>query len=357
MKISTLLTIAAIAFPVTGFAQSGSAFSNFVKQVQLPEIEGQSVERIISVSPSGEALSPLAIDPDGARFELYTIKNTSPPIEYPLAEQYVGTYVPQAIITFSTADPYTEIPRTRADQPFRVNVTVSGLLSDAGAPTASKSVDLLHHVQSYGVDGTGVGIDRNGATLLTENEITQNSLPNEPFLYTFAVNSVPGADRAKVRGEERFTVMSKADVQNGGAYNVPPQVLASRFIQVWPVADGAIAGISNNQLIRFALPNVTLTVNDAYPDSDTYAQVYKGAPALGTVGIVVPGSAKSVKETVPQDLTMALSDYSHIFDEGGDGQWTMELLTSTPFGIDRLAYVTFLLDRTIQMNGSVTTQE
>lgn len=38
-----------------------------------------------------------------------------------------------------------------------------------------------------------------------------------------------------------------------------------------------------------------------------------------------------------------------------DGVWTMELLTSTPFGIDRLAHVTFTVDRTISVNGSVTT--
>jgi hypothetical protein len=35
----------------------------------------------------------------------------------------------------------------------------------------------------------------------------------------------------------------------------------------------------------------------------------------------------------------------------------MELLTVTPFGVDRLDYVSFTLDRTIQFNGSVTTQE
>jgi hypothetical protein len=140
-------------------------------------------------------------------------------------------------------------------------------------------------------------------------------------------------------------------------YQVASQVLASRYVQIWPVADGAIAGITNNQAIRFTMPNVTLTVNDVYPDSHTYAQVYQGAPALGKTGWIVPGSSKIVQDTVPQNLTLSLSGYDSVFDEGGDGQWTMELLTTTPFGTDRLAYVTFTLDRTIQMIGSVTTQE
>jgi hypothetical protein len=349
MKLPAILVMAALAAPTTVNAQAGSAFTNFVRQKQLPEDVG--TERDVSVSATGETLSPLAIDPDGARFELWTIKSTNPPQEFLLAEQYVGTYVPQAVVTISTADPYTELPRTRADQPFTVNVTISGLLSDAGAPDASKAVDFLHHVQSYGTGGTGVGIDRNLATQLGTTEINQNSQPAAPFTYSFTVNQVPGADRAKVRGEERFTIMSKAD------YQVDPQVLSSRFIQVWPVADGSIAGITNNQLIRFSLPEITLTANDVYPDSHTYAQVYKGAPALGTEGVIVPGSSRVIKDTVPNNLTLTLSDYDSAFDEGGDGLWTMELLTATPFGIDRLAYVSFSLDRTIQMNGSVTTQE
>jgi hypothetical protein len=354
MKAKTLLLLAALAAPAMVNAQSGSAFTNFVRQVQLPQPQGTI--RDTSVVPSGSDTSALAIDPDGARFELWTILSTNPPQEFLLAEQYVGTYVPQAIVTITTSDPYLEIPRTRADQPFTVNVSLAGLLSGAGDPVASKTVDFEHHVQSYGAGGTGVGIDRTQAHLWGTTEMNQNSPTNAPFTYSFTVNQVPGADRSKVRGEERFTIMSKEDIQ-GANYNVPAQVLSSRFVQIWPVADGSIAGITNDQLIRFSLPNVTLTVNDAYPDSATYAQVYKGAPALGTQGTVIPGSSKVVKDTAPQNLTMVLEDYDAVFDAGGDGQWTMELLTSTPFGIDRLAYVTFNLDRTIQFNGSVTTQE
>jgi hypothetical protein len=40
-----------------------------------------------------------------------------------------------------------------------------------------------------------------------------------------------------------------------------------------------------------------------------------------------------------------------------DGRWTMELLTTTPFGTDRLAYVSFNIDRTMEVNGSFTTIE
>jgi hypothetical protein len=48
-------------------------------------------------------------------------------------------------------------------------------------------------------------------------------------------------------------------------------------------------------------------------------------------------------------------NYDDTFDS--DGRWTMEILTVTPFGVDRLAHVSFTLDRTIQLNGSFNTIE
>ena len=52
-------------------------------------------------------------------------------------------------------DPYTEIPRTRADRPFEWRSPSMACLHGATDPDASKSVKLLRHVQSYGVKGTG----------------------------------------------------------------------------------------------------------------------------------------------------------------------------------------------------------
>ena len=346
MKTLQLTALAALLLPSSLIAQNGSTFTNFVRQVQTPT----GVERDVSVSATGETLSPLAIDPGGARFELWTVK-ASPLTSYLLDTRYVGTYVPIGQVTIRSEDPYSVIPRTRADRPFYVDISISGLLSGAGDPEASKSVKFLHHVQSYGVKGTGIGINRTLATLDSQVLMSQNGSQT----LTYVINSVPGADRSKIRGEERFSFYSLQDNQIPTS-PIPESQLASQFIQIWPVADGAIAGITDNQLIRFALPSLTLTVNDAYPGSHVYAQVYKGSPALGTVGTIVPGSSKNfASETVPKDeiLPIPTATYDSVFDE--DGQWTMELLTETPFGVERLDHVTFMLDRTIEMNGTVTT--
>ena len=242
-------------------------------------------------------------------------------------------------------DPYPTIRRTRADRPFYVDITMAGLLNGATDPTASKSVTLLHYVQSYGTGGTGVNLDRTQATLLAQASVTTNGLQT----LTYTVNAVPGSVRTKVRGEERFSVFSVAD------YQAPASQLASQFIQIWPVADGSMAGITQGMLIRFTVPQLTFTLNDLYPNSTTYAQVYKGNPVIGTTGTIVPGSVLVISDTAPQSRVLTVQSYDAVFPD--DGHWTMELLTVTPFGIDRLAYVSFDIQRIITLNTSFSTAE
>lgn len=331
--------VAGLLLAQQAFCQTAT-YTNFIRQVQFPG----GVAYDASVAPSGQDLSQLAINPGGARFELWTVSSEGP-TSFLLGSTYVGTYIPVASVVIRSEDTTSPIPRTRADRPFFVDVTINGLLSGATDPEPSKSVKFLRHVQSYGEDGTGVGIDRAQASLLSQSSLNSNGTQT----LTFPINAVPGADRSKVRGEERFSVFSLED------YQAPEQLLGSQFIQIWPVADGSISGISSNQFIRYRLPQVTVTLNDLYPSSTTYVQVYQGNPRLGVTGRIVPGSALVVKESVPQDRVLVLNGYDEVFD--ADGRWTMELLTTTPFGIDRLAYVTFDLDRTLDVNGTVTTIE
>ena len=322
--------------------QADMDYTNFVRQVQLPS----GVKWDVTVLPEGQQLSPLAIDPGGARFELWTVR-ADPLTVYLLDTKYVGTYVPMASVVITTEDPntYTAIPRTRADRPFIVDITTSGLRpeEDEEAPDAAKSVKLLRHVQSYGVGGTGEGINRDQAILLDQRTLTSNAT----FRLSYAINSIPGADRTKIRGEERFSVFSLED------YQAPSSQLASMFVQVWPVADGSVSGIAPNQMIRFKMPQITVTLNDLYPDSRTYAQVYPGNPQLGVQGTVVPGSAVVVYDSVPHNRVLVVDDWDASI--GDDGRWTLEVLTVTPFGTDRLAYVSFDVDRTMDVNGTVTT--
>lgn len=332
------------------WSQTGT-YTNFIRQVQFPG----PLERDTSCDTAGQRLSELAIDPGGARFELHTVtSNGSVLVDTTLDSCYVGASIPASTIVIRSEDTTGTVPRTRADRPFYVDFSVTELLSGLNDPEAAKRVNLLRHVQSYGVGGTGINIDRAAALLLTQREININGSET----LTYGLTEVPGADRSKVRGEERFSFFTIADNQvspGGIVYTVAPMQIASQTIQIWPVADGTISGIASNELIRFSLPALTLVLNDLYPNSTTYAQVYKGNAQLGTTGKVVPGSGLVINDSAPQSRVLSLTNYDTVFDS--DGRWTMELLTDTPFGIDRLAYVTFDLDRTIILNTTVTTIE
>ncbi len=335
---------------VTAYGQAGATYTNFVRQVQMPS----SVIWDSTVIPEGQQLSALAINPGGARFELWTVK-ADPLTVYLLDTRYVGTYVPQADIVIMTGDPtiYNGVPRTRADKGFIVDITTAGLRTEPEAPVASKSVKLLRHVQSYGANGDGVIIDRTQATLTSQVSLVNNAIHR----LNYATNLIPGADRSKIRGEERFSVYSLEDYQS------PSAQIASRFVQVWPVSDGTISGLVNNQVIRFSAPTVTFAYRDLYPDSRTYAQVYKGEARSGVQGAVVPGSWQPVFQGTPYPpISLTSQNYDSLLDS--DGRWTMELVTETPFGIERMrtpsgqiAAVTFNVDRTIEVNSTVTTVE
>lgn len=345
-----ILSLLLVGSPVVNAQSTSGSYTNFIFQYQLPS----EVLYQWPVAATGEAQSQLPINPGGARFELWTYNNATAPVtKYKLESRYVASYVPMATVTITSEDPYDVVPRTRADRPFNVTVTVDGLLlTNPTAPEAAKKVNLLRHVQPFAAGGTSVGLDTTLATLLSQSYIEQNG--TAPL--TFTITSIPGANRAKVRGEERFSVFSlpdtRTDESSGLTYNAPAAQLAAQKIDIWPVADGSLAGITDNQLIRYKMPVVTFTGNDLYPGSTTYVQAYKGAAQLGKTGVILPQSYVNTNN-YPESKIFNYSDYDLYFPD--DGQWTMELLTKTPFGIDRLAYVTFMLDRTIQMNGSVTT--
>ncbi len=323
-------------------AQVNAQFTNFVRQVQLPD---SGIQRDVTVEPVGQIASPLEINPTGARFELHTVR-ASPLTSYLLDTRYVGSYVPLGEVTIRTEDTKSGVTRTRADRPFYVDLRISGLREGATDPEASKSVKFFRHTQSYGVGGTGVNLDKTQATVFSQVKVNNNGTQT----LTYQLTSIAGADRSKIRGEERFSIFSIADFQ------APESQLASKTVQIWPVANGTISGIANGDTIEFSTPALTLAINDIYPDARVYAQVYQGQKRDdGFVGEVIPGSGKAYNFAVPQNDLLTIPDWDSVIT--ANGTWTMELLTVTPFGIDRLAWVSFNVDRTISIRASSTTSE
>ncbi len=307
---------------------SSTSWTFQLSQVQVPG----NVTYFVQVQAEGEMLSQLP-GADAAKFELWAIKNTTPVVSYLLDTATVGNYMPAATVTIRTEDPYPTLPRTRADRPVYVDINVQGVISDPDAPAVAKGVTLQQHVQSYGATGTGSSLNRELATLLSETPITSNGTTT----LSIPGNTIPGANPSKARGEERFTIRSLEE------YQYAEQVIDSRFVQVWPVADGSISGLSQGQSVGVSVPQLTFQLHDLYPSSTTWAQVYKGTPKLNFTGTTIPGTSVVINGSVPVNRTLTASDYGSLLDS--DGVWTLELLTQTPFGTDRLAYVSFNVQR------------
>jgi hypothetical protein len=330
--LSFLLTLAAV-LPTA----KADDYTFFVRQIQMPD----EAEWDVTVAQTGSQQSPLAINPNGARFELWTVRS-NPLTSYLLDTTYVNSYIPVAQMQITSSDPYEVIPRTRADQPFKVAITVTGMSTDPTAPEAARSVKILRHVQAYTGNDNGSSVDRSQASLLSQGSLNNNGT----HLLEYPVTSIPGADRTKVRGEERFSVYSLDDFQ------APESQLASQFIQVWPMSDVTVTGITASDIIKGSAPQVKVKLKDLYPDSYTYVQVYEGGQQLGTGGHKVPGSAIVVDSSVPRNKNLSLKDWDENIST--DGIWTLEVITVTPFGTDRLGYISFEVDRSIKVNGSVT---
>jgi hypothetical protein len=317
---------------------NASDYYLFIRQRVYPS----GIEWDMQVESEGEALSGIAINSSASRFEFWAFNVQTYRMDL-LDTTTVGPYLPTATVAIRTEDPYALLPRTRADRPIYVDYTVNGLTSDPNAPDSLKSVKLLRHGQSYGATGTGEILDRTQATLLSQTSITNNGTQTA----TIALNEIPGANRAKVRGEERFSIFSQAanitNWESGQVYNVPASQLDSQLVQIWPVADGSISGVGPGLIIGAGVPELKFQANDLYPDSFTWAQAYKGGPQDGVTGTMVPRSDITINDNVPANRTIMLDNYGAIFT--ADGLWTMELLTRTPFGTDRLAQVSFTVRR------------
>ncbi len=338
-RILSCLLFGLFLLPAISQAQG---YTFFIRQVQMPD----QLQWDLSVSQQGSQQSALAINPNGARFELWAIKS-SPLTSYLVDTTYVNSYVPVASVAITSEDPYSVIARTRADRPFQVSITVNGLSTDPAAPAAAQSVKLLRHNQSYPGTSDGSTINRSLATIYSQGSLNSNG--THVLSYTQTVLPPPSGDYTKIKGEERFSVFSLAD------YQAPESQLASKFIQIWPISSCALSGMADGAIIKAAAPKVTATLTDLYPDSVTYAQVYKGSPVLGTQGTIVPGASIIVNGTVPRTDQFHVWNWDSVIPT--DGIWTLEVLTQTPFGIDRLSYISFNVERAIKVNGSVTSAD
>jgi len=299
-------------------------------------------------SKNGNQLSPMPVGSSGSTYQLYAKGLDPDNTVYLLDEKYVAPYTPEAIIAITSEDPHST-PRTRADEPFNVDISVAGLLEPGeDVPEAALNVYFSELTMNYDPDLNRAPRDGTAEEILVDDFFL---VENGEFRRS-GMTKLTSEVFFKERGEEIFRAYALPDA------DLDWLQIASGRIQVWPIADVEIFGMDENQEITRSLPNITVNLKDLYPDSTTSVQIYKGAPALGKEGDQIQGAKVSFNSIVPQDAQILVRNWDRYAVD--DGVYTIEVITLTPFNNrapERLAWLTFSVDRTISMKGSATTSE
>lgn len=263
-----------------------------------------------------------------------------------LAEKMVGSYIPEASVTIVSQDTHHP-PRTRADKPYGVRFQVGKLPPvEQQVPQGSpRTVQIeqsykLYHPTLFLPAGNGAGEGRYSSGV----ELSKNGVFSLPTIY----QQLPGYLPTQGTGEETFT----AYVKSGNT----TAAVAAATIQIWPVANVQIQGIPANRRFMDIPDKIQVEMNNLYPDSITYARIYKGEPRLGAEGITVGSSVISHNTYAPQKAVVPVTGLESIVNT--DGTYTIEVVTITPFNNrepERLAYATFEVDRLIEINAATTT--
>jgi hypothetical protein len=302
-------------------------------------------------SLAGEILSA-PLEAELTVFQLYSSQKDANGLTQisKLDEKSVGTFLPEVSIEMKSEDPYMPTT-TRADRPYQVAVSIKGLAVDSSFPDYAKTVSLkrgykLYSPLSYSPNGTK-------GDYADSHVFRSNGTFTEPSVY----QQIPDGTPTQAIGAENFSAYLLPEANQNYAQ------LASAEVIIWPVGSAGIVGIEDGAKYNGIPSKGSITLLNAYPRSTTYAQVYKGRPMLGTQGRTIPGTVRTYgaapdSPNLPQSASVPIPLKSLPFDE--DGPYTIEVLTVTPFSggaPERLTYVCFLLDRTIEVRGNVVTIE
>lgn len=342
MKSLLPVLAALISCPAIGNA------ADFIRQIQT--VNGKTVIYDLPVTGDSGTTNSQPIGGEMATFQLYAgYKDSNNQSKLTLlSEKSIGTFLPTVTVKVLSIDPHVPA-RTRADQPYGIEVVVSGMQSGAGVPDYAKKVNVVrsysvYDPKTYASSGS-VG-EYSGSFAFYENG-------------TYKTNAIfsqlPSQTPTKTSGEETFTAYMQSSSSNTFSQ------LAKATIKIWPVTTASINGIEANRIYQNVPSAGSIVFKDVYPQSLVYAQVYKGPQKTGTTGTTLPDWTYNLKDStseVPQNPMLPLSYLDSVVK--GDGTYTVEVLSVTPFkngAPEILTTVTFGLKRSISINGSVNTME
>ena len=312
----------------------------------------------------GDFTAALPVSEQGSLFELFARGTAWDNNIYLLDSKLIRAYSPEITVTLSSEDPYVRgdptstnyVRRTRADRPFSLVYKVKGLIPGS-TNDAERSMYFGSHIRPFDLESYSAPADL-APTVLAEAEILNGEQNLSPLYH-----ELPCASLILGCGEHIYTFIRHA------ADGVPDTILAQPKIEVWPVAKGVIENITSGQVFIDRIPSIVVRLQHLYPDSRTYVQIYSGSAVLGREGTLINGTERKFGSfyntdvegeptNVPQTLSFGMDDLSNY--AACDGTYTLEVVTETPFfnrAPERLAYVTFEVDRTISSRGQLSTAE
>jgi hypothetical protein len=354
-------------------AQSTKAW---VTEVDLSQPVPVETDVYLPTDLGGAYTPSLPVSSKGNVYQLWALGTAWDKKEYLLDTKIIKSYAPAASFTIETGDPYFRgnpnspnfVVRTRADEPYRFLVTISGVVEDAAAVAAEKAVEIEFVGTNYWPDtysplGNTSGRAEQQPYSLRANYVAEG---NKPFKFGYDEVLLPllnsPANKTKSVGEIKLKVKRYA------ADGLPASYIAEPKIEVWPVATASFTGVTDNQVFIDAIPEVVFNLKDLYPDSKTYVQIYSGEGKDNTQGTIVETTSRKYgahynpsltdHATVPQNVSIGVTGLSSYTPK--DGLYTLEIITETPFHNRRqdiLKRVTFEVDRVISSRGKLSTAE
>lgn len=311
---------------MSAHALAGTAtYANFSRQIQ----QESGVIWDMPVMPSASAPCQRSGDKGSSIYQQWSIEQSEAK-EYLRDEKLVRAYLPQTSIRIETLDRDAPFPRTRVDQPFSVRIEVADLLTGVGLPDSSTKVLF---VQSLRSGHTGKNPPAGSCAPLAAGYIATNGTT----VLKFPASSLKANDVTTARGEEHFVIHTLADGSS------PQSEIASAFLQVWPVASGALCGITPGEKIHGQIPAIHLDLHDLYPRSVTYLMLYKGTEVNGVSGTEI--TSLSIDQDGSESRVLQIKDWTDKITE--DGTYTVALMSETIYGKELLCDpVTFSFNST-----------
>jgi hypothetical protein len=267
---------------------------------------------------------------------------------YPLAFT-----VPASVLDYTNV---TVPRRTRADQPFTVKTTVTGLVADASKPACFRFINRYNRIQSFAGDGVSYPVASGTPITLGERVFSSNDTYNESF-----ITSLPGVGGPRFAcGTETFTTRSLDDTSLTRQIFAARDVGLPQTVRIWPMSSAEVLTYpSRGTVFTKDIPVIPFAAKNLYPLSTTYFRYYEGGYVPNKLGtrLLANYFTSTTNYSVNKDI-MKAPDLNPLFNK--DGKWTIVLFTETPqsFGDTlELAKEEIMINRTITVNTNLTTSE